>query len=114
MMMALRQLHYGLARARDLDIEIATAPRDKSIVLELKSELAERRLRIGFVYTPKEERGKGYASACVAAASEKALETGYKFCCLFTDLGNPTSNSIYQRIGYNPVTDVLDYDIAPL
>lgn len=68
-------------------------------------------VRIGFVYTPPEERGKGYASACVAAASQKALESGYMFCCLFTDLGNPTSNSIYQRIGYEPVSDVVDYNV---
>lgn len=68
-------------------------------------------VRIGFVYTPPEFRGRGYASMCVAVASQRALDSGYDFCCLYTDLGNPTSNDIYQKIGYTPVCDVVDYDI---
>lgn len=68
-------------------------------------------VRIGFVYTPPEFRGKGYASACVAGASQRALDSGFDFCCLYTDLGNPTSNSIYQKIGYEPICDVVDYNI---
>jgi uncharacterized protein len=69
-------------------------------------------MRIGFVYTPPEERGRGYASACVAGATQRALDSGYRFCCLYTDLSNPTSNQIYQRIGYLPIADVVDYDIS--
>ncbi len=57
-------------------------------------------IRVGFVYTPPELRGRGYASACVAAVSERALASGKRFCTLYTDLANPTSNSIYQRLGY--------------
>lgn len=68
-------------------------------------------VRIGFVYTPEEYRGRGYGSAITAAASQRALDSGYQFCCLFTDLDNPTSNSIYQKIGYEPVCDVVDYII---
>ena len=63
-------------------------------------------MRIGPVYTPPEQRGRGYASALTAAATERVLASGKAFCFLFTDLANPTSNSIYQRIGYRPVTDV--------
>ena len=62
--------------------------------------------RIGPVYTPSAERGHGYASAVVAAASQAQLDEGLAFCFLFTDLANPTSNRIYQAIGYEPVTDV--------
>lgn len=69
-----------------------------------------RGVRVGFVYTPPQLRGRGYASACVAAVSQRALDTGAAFCCLFTDLSNPTSNDIYQRIGYRPVADVMDYE----
>lgn len=69
-------------------------------------------VRIGFVYTPEPFRRRGYASACVAAVSQRALDSGYRFCCLYTDLSNPTSNDIYQRIGYVPVCDVVDYEIA--
>lgn len=61
--------------------------------------------RVGPVYTPPDLRGRGYASALTAALSERLLERK-RFCFLFTDLENPTSNSIYQRIGYRPVTDV--------
>lgn len=56
--------------------------------------------RIGYVYTSPEERGKGYASACVARLSQKVLDSGRKWCCLFADMANPTSNGIYKRIGY--------------
>lgn len=66
-------------------------------------------IRIGPVYTPPELRGKGYASACVAALSQEMLDMGRKFCFLFTDLKNPTSNHIYQNIGYEPVSDVDEY-----
>ncbi len=63
-------------------------------------------IRIGAVYTPPEQRKQGYASAVTAGLSQHLLNTGYKFCFLFTDLLNPTSNHIYQQIGYNPVSDV--------
>lgn len=69
-------------------------------------------VRIGFVYTPPEHRGRGYASACVADASQRALDSGYAFCCLYTNLSNATSNKIYQEIGYEPVADVVDVDIV--
>jgi predicted GNAT family acetyltransferase len=61
--------------------------------------------RIGPVYTPPPLRGRGYASALTAALTARLLEDR-RFCFLFTNLANPTSNSIYQRIGYRAVTDV--------
>jgi uncharacterized protein len=66
-------------------------------------------IRVGYVYTPPEKRGHGYASACVAALSQEQLDSGRKFCFLYTDLSNPTSNHIYQTIGYEPVSDVDQY-----
>jgi uncharacterized protein len=63
-------------------------------------------IRIGPVYTPPELRGHGYASALVADLTRAQLEGGRRFCFLFTDLSNPTSNNIYQRVGYRPVADV--------
>ncbi len=62
-------------------------------------------IRINWVYTPNSLRGCGYASALVAQLSQKMLDEGRKFCFLYTDLSNPTSNSIYQKIGYRPVSD---------
>lgn len=61
------------------------------------------------VYTPPAARGRGYASACVAALSQRVLDDGAHFCMLYTDLANPVSNAIYQRIGYVPVADVTDW-----
>lgn len=66
-------------------------------------------IRVGAVYTPPKMRRRGYASALVAALSQEQLESGRRFCFLYTDLPNPTSNKIYQEIGYRPVIDVDEY-----
>ncbi len=66
-------------------------------------------VRIVAVYTPPKARGQGYASACVAALSQLLIEQGRRFCFLYTDLANASSNRIYQRLGYRPVTDALAY-----
>jgi predicted GNAT family acetyltransferase len=68
-------------------------------------------IRVGVVYTPKELRGKGFASATVSSLSQWALDQGYKSVFLYTDLKNPTSNSIYQKIGYRRVGDSLMYSM---
>ena len=69
-------------------------------------------IRIGPVYTPPDRRGRGYASALTAAASQDQLDRGRQFVFLFTDLANPTSNKIYQAIGYEAVCDVDQYRFA--
>jgi len=69
-------------------------------------------IRINQVFTPRRLRGRGYASACVAALSQSLLDSGRKFCFLFTDLSNPTSNSIYRKIGYEHVCDFQEYRFA--
>lgn len=68
-----------------------------------------RGVRVGPVFTPPEHRCRGYASAATAAASRQLLLSGRRFVFLFTDLANPTSNHIYQEIGYRPVADVAVY-----
>jgi hypothetical protein len=62
-------------------------------------------IRINWVYTRPEFRGKGYASNLVAHLSQHLLDVGRKYCFLFTDQANPTSNSIYQKLGYRPISD---------
>ncbi|MFJ9500076.1 GNAT family N-acetyltransferase [Brevibacillus centrosporus] len=61
---------------------------------------------------PLSRRKNGYASTCVAILSQQLLDAGYQFCSLYTDLANPTSNRIYQAIGYRPIQDsvVLRFD----
>lgn len=66
-------------------------------------------IRIGPVYTPPQARRRGYATALVARQSGWLLEQGRSFCFLYTDLANPTSNSIYRRIGYDKVGDARRY-----
>lgn len=68
--------------------------------------------RVNLVYTPESQRGRGYASANVAALSQHLLDSGNRFCCLYTDLANPTSNAIYQAIGYRPVCDTAIYQVT--
>ncbi len=66
-------------------------------------------IRIGPVYTPPYERGHGYATAVTATLTQELLDMGFPCVTLYTDLANPTSNSIYQKIGYRPVCDVDEY-----
>lgn len=63
--------------------------------------------RIGPVYTPREHRGRGYASAAVAQVSRMLCAQGVRIC-LFTDQANPISNGIYQALGYRPVVDMAN------
>ena len=71
-------------------------------------------IRVGPVYTPPEHRNRGYASACVAALSQLLLDRSRRFCVLYADTANPTSNRIYERIGYQPVCEVVDYRFLPV
>src|SRR5262249_14996925 len=63
--------------------------------------------RIGPVFTPPTERGRGYGSAVTAAAADLAHRSGTPDVVLFADLANPTSNAIYQRIGFEAVADTV-------
>ncbi|GAA0311962.1 GNAT family N-acetyltransferase [Streptomyces polychromogenes] len=64
--------------------------------------------RIGPVYTPPAERRRGYAAGVTHAASEAAQAAGATEVLLFTDLANPTSNSVYRRLGFVPVEDRVE------
>ena len=61
--------------------------------------------RVSLVRTPPEERGRGFAGAVTSAVSRAALDAGAEQVLLFTDLANPTSNALYQRLGYRPLAD---------
>ncbi|MDQ0208493.1 GNAT family N-acetyltransferase [Alkalicoccobacillus murimartini] len=69
------------------------------------SRPSKTNINISFVYTPANQRKKGYASACVAEVSARLLEEGYQTLSLYTDLSNPTSNHIYQEIGFEHLLD---------
>lgn len=65
--------------------------------------------RIGPVYTPPASRRRGFAAACVGEVSQRLLDSGATLCALYADLANPTSNGVYERLGYRPVADSQEY-----
>jgi predicted GNAT family acetyltransferase len=64
-------------------------------------------VRIAPVYTPPEHRRHGYGAAATAAVSRIAVDAGAKEVVVFSDLANPATNVIHQRIGYQPLDDYL-------
>lgn len=85
----------------------------KSVSLAGWSGPTTNGIRVSPVYTPPELRGRGYATALTAELSQRLLdgrlfEGGRRFCFLFTDLANPTSNKIYERIGYRRVAEAAE------
>ena len=80
------------------------------VSLAAKSRATRHGITINKVYTPPENRNNGYATSCVHTLTQKLLSERYSFCSLYTDLANPTSNSIYVKIGYRAVGDALAID----
>ena len=70
---------------------------------------AAGQVRVGPVYTPPGQRGQGYGGAVTWAVTRAALDAGVTGVLLFTDLANPTSNALYQRLGYRAVSDRTMY-----
>jgi predicted GNAT family acetyltransferase len=65
------------------------------------------------VYTPPQLRARGFGGAVTVAATRLALERGAEKVVLFTDLANPTSNALYQKLGYRPVEDRVMISFTP-
>ncbi|UCB42271.1 MAG: GNAT family N-acetyltransferase [Dehalococcoidales bacterium] len=84
----------------------------KPVSMVGKARSTEHGITIGPVYTPLELRRHGYATACVAHVCGELLKSGYEFCTLYTDLSNPTSNSIYMKVGFKPVCDSVQYGFS--
>ena len=80
------------------------------VTMVLAGRETKNGITVSGVYTPEKFRNNGYATSCVAKVSKLLLEEGFKFCTLYTDLSNPTSNSIYMKIGYEPIADSLMYE----
>jgi predicted GNAT family acetyltransferase len=80
------------------------------VSMAAKTRPTKHGISIGMVFTPRELRRRGYATACVAELSRSLLSEGWEYCALYADLANPASNRIYQRIGYRPVCDFEEYE----
>lgn len=83
----------------------------KVVSMMKKARPSDYGVTVSFVFTPKEERKKGYARTLVAAGSSELLKT-YDFCVLYTDMMNPTSNKIYQEIGYRKIADSVHLEFV--
>jgi predicted GNAT family acetyltransferase len=70
-------------------------------------------VRVGPVYTPPRRRGQRFGGAVTAAVSQAARTAGVAEVLLYTDLANPTSNALYQRLGYRPVSDSVQLIFLP-
>jgi uncharacterized protein len=86
----------------------------KPVSIAFKTRPTEKGITVAGVYTPPEFRRQGYATSCVAEVCRHILQSGYEFCTLYTDLANPTSNSIYKKIGFREVCDSVDYTFSVL
>jgi predicted GNAT family acetyltransferase len=84
----------------------------QSVSMAAKNRPTDHGMAVGLVYTPPELRRKGYATCCVAAVCREILKSGFDFCTLYTDLSNPTSNSIYMKIGFRPICDSSQYTFS--
>ncbi|MET9428452.1 GNAT family N-acetyltransferase [Streptomyces sp. NPDC003036] len=69
-------------------------------------------IQVDPVYTPAHLRGRGYAAAVTAEVCRAALTAGAEEVVLFTNAANTTSNALYQRIGFVPITEWTVYDFA--
>lgn len=100
------------AQSRIKDQSIYLWEDERPVSMAAKTRPTTNGITVSLVYTPPELRRRGYATACVAGLSQVLLDAGWKFCTLFTDLANPTSNHIYQKIGYVPLCDFNEYIFA--
>lgn len=67
--------------------------------------------RVGPVFTPRQHRGGGIASYVVGELTRRGLAAGHRMC-LFTDVDNPTSNKIYEALGYRAVADMAEHTLV--
>lgn len=68
--------------------------------------------RVSLVYTPPEQRGRGWAAACTAGVTSLQHDRGLT-CMLYADAANPVSNGVYTKIGYRHVAEAIDRRLRP-
>ncbi|MET8576511.1 GNAT family N-acetyltransferase [Streptomyces sp. NPDC005012] len=77
-----------------------------------RNPLIGGQVQVDVVHTPAHLRGRGYAAAVTAEVTRAALAAGARDVVLFADLANPTSNALYRRLGYRPLTTWAVYDFS--
>jgi RimJ/RimL family protein N-acetyltransferase len=85
----------------------------KPVALAGRTQAVAGVVRVAPVYTPPEHRRRSYGGAVTTAVTQAALDEGAEAVVLFTDQANPTSNALYQRLGYRPVEDRVVLNLRP-
>ncbi|MFD4755159.1 GNAT family N-acetyltransferase [Streptomyces sp. NPDC058426] len=98
------------SRIADERVTLWETPDGTPVSMAGRTPMVAGQIRVAPVYTPANLRGRGYAGAVTAEVSRAALSAGAAEVLLFADLANPTSNGLYQRIGYRPIADFAVYD----
>ncbi len=80
----------------------------RPVSMAVKTGPTRTGITVGRVYTPPEERGRGYATACVAELSRMLLTEGRDHCILFVEASNAAAQRLYLRVGYRPVAEFLE------
>ncbi|MCB5910019.1 GNAT family N-acetyltransferase [Streptomyces pinistramenti] len=100
------------SRFADKHFTFWEAPDGTPVSMAGSTSMVGGMIRVDPVYTPAHLRGRGYAGAVTVEVSRAALTAGATDVVLFANPANPTSNALYQRIGYAPVTDFTGYDFS--
>ncbi|MEX0170911.1 GNAT family N-acetyltransferase [Streptomyces sp. LMG1-1-1.1] len=106
--------HFVTERITEGRLHLWEAPDGRPVSMAAVSRTIEGQARVHLVYTPPAERRRGYAAGATTAVGRAAVAAGTPRVLLFTDLANPTSNALYQRLGYRPVTDHLGVEFTGL
>jgi len=108
-----KEIEQSLRNAIDEGSLYVWSDGNQAVSMLKKNRPTRNTVALSYVFTPKELRSRGYATAAVHSLTSQLLQEGYQACTLFTDLNNPTSNKIYQQIGYEPVSDFDHYTFIP-
>jgi predicted GNAT family acetyltransferase len=100
---------WGDSRFGDRHFTFWETPDGTPVSMAAATSLVGGMVRVDPVYTPAHLRGHGYAGAVTVEASKAALAAGATDVVLFTDPDNPTSNALYQRVGYVHIADFTGY-----
>ena len=100
----------GLLARKDLYVwDAGDSGMPRPVSMAARGRTTARGVAVNLVYTPPEERGHGYATACIAHLSQLLLASDWQFCTLFSDAANAATRTLYARIGYQPIAAFTAY-----
>ena len=104
----------GLLARKDLYVwDAGDDGTPRPVCMAARGRATARGVAVNLIYTPPEERGRGYATACVAHLSRLLLASDWQFCTLFTDEANEATRTLCARSGYHPIAAFIAYRFDP-